>query len=430
MSIDVIMPQMGESIAEGTVVKWLKSIGERIERDEPLFEISTDKVDAEIPSPAEGFLLEILVEPGKTVSINTIVARIGSEDELKTPAPAKPAPASSTETTVPVSSLELSKTGTKAEPGPQAYTKPDTQGRREMRKKSRSSPLVRKIAGEHGVDLSLVDGTGSQGRVTKKDILNYIQSAAQTIPPASGTIEKIETAPVPSPVVFSSHQQVIREPMSVMRKKIAEHMVRSRRTSAHVSTFFEVDMSNVARKREILKETYLQEGVKISFLPFIIESAAKGLKAYPVVNASIEDDSILYKKDINIGIAVALDWGLIVPVIKNADNMSLTGLSKTAADLAERARSKRLDPEEVQGGTFTITNPGIFGGLFGTPIISQPQVAIMGVGAVTRRPVVIGDAIAIRPMVYLSLSFDHRLIDGAVADQFMAFIKKELETYS
>ncbi len=424
MSTDVIMPQMGESIAEGTIVKWLKAVGERIEKDEPLFEISTDKVDAEIPSPAEGILLEILVEEGETVPINTVVARIGSEKEIasggKKDVPAAAGKSSKTTEPVPATAPRA-----KEQKGPG-----DLEARRSKRRATLSSPLVRKIAKEHDVDLSLVEGTGADGRVTKKDILRYIESASKPIPPASGFVEEVVSPPEPGPDIFTSGERVVREPMSVMRKRIAEHMTRSRRTSAHVTTFFEVDMSNVVKARERLKNQYIKEGVKLSFLPFIIEAVTRALKAFPVVNASIEGETIVYKKDINIGVAVALDWGLIVPVVKNADEMSILGLAKVINDLAERARTKRLNPEEVQGGTFSITNPGIYGGLFGTPIINQPQVAIMGVGAITKRPVVVNDAIAIRPMVYLSLSFDHRLIDGAVADQFMAFVKKELEDYA
>jgi pyruvate dehydrogenase E2 component (dihydrolipoamide acetyltransferase) len=418
MSVDVIMPQMGESIAEGTITKWLKQVGEKIERDEPLFEISTDKVDAEIPSPASGILLEILVPEGETVAINTVLARIGEEAEVTAPSAKK----SATRRKPAVTTAEAA-----PRPEPVRETAGDKDAQRSTRLKTKSSPLVRKIAKEHNINLALVHGTGAGGRVTKSDILSFIESAPKTISQVSGPIEEPPPMVSPEQKFFPEDERIVREPMSIMRKKIAEHMIRSRRTSAHVSTVFEVDMSSVLKRRESMMQQFSDEGVKLSFLPFIIEAVVKGLKAFPVINASIEDETIVYKKDINIGIAVALDWGLIVPVIKNADNMSLLGLAKAVNDLAERARSKHLKPEEVQNGTFSITNPGVFGSIFGAPIINQPQVAILGVGAITKRTVVVNDAIAIRPMVYLSLSFDHRLIDGAVADQFMAYVKKELE---
>jgi pyruvate dehydrogenase E2 component (dihydrolipoamide acetyltransferase) len=428
MSIDVIMPQMGESIAEGTITKWLKQVGDPIERDEPLFEISTDKVDAEIPSPAAGILQEIIVREGETVAINTVVARIG-ESAVTSAAPHPPAKEPDA-----VQAAPAGKHSPAAPPKPappqSAPVTPNGRNDEEMRAKRRetkSSPLVRKIADEHKIDISQISGTGAGSRVTKKDILAYIESGARPVP-APETLEKPPAMALPEQKIFPEDSRIMREPMSVMRKRIAEHMLHSKRTSVHVTTVFEVDMSNVFNKRAALKEEYAKEGVKLTFLPFIIESVIKGLKAFPVMNASIKGETIIYKKDINIGIAVALDWGLIVPVIKHADNMSLLGLSKTISDLADRARSKRLNPEEVQNGTFTITNPGVFGSVIGTPIISQPQVAILDVGGITKRPVVINDAIAIRPMVYLSLSFDHRLIDGAVADQFLAFVKKELQT--
>ncbi|NIM18906.1 MAG: 2-oxoglutarate dehydrogenase, E2 component, dihydrolipoamide succinyltransferase [Candidatus Latescibacteria bacterium] len=427
MSVDVIMPQMGESVAEGTLVKWLKQVGEKIERDEPLFEISTDKVDAEIPSPAEGILLEILVPEGETVPINTVVARIAAEEEAGVkPAPAAPAapesePVSATAQTKPADVTPVE--------GPKAAAAPAS-GRVtpiEEKERARVSPLVRKIAEEHGVDPTLVRGTGTGGRVTKKDILKYIVAKRTAPLTQAAPAVQAPSPPGPPPITFAGDERVIREPMSIMRKKIAEHMVMSGRTSAHVCTVFEVDMSNVVKRRDALKAEFEREGVKLTYLPFIIQAVVRGLKEVPIMNASIEGDSILYKRDINIGIAVALDWGLIVPVIKHADQMNLLGLARAAVDLADRARTKRLSVEEVQDGTFTITNPGVYGSLFGAPIISQPQVGIMDVGAITKRPVVVDDAIAIRPMVYISLSFDHRLIDGAVADQFMVVVKRDLQ---
>jgi len=431
MATDVIMPQMGESIAEGTIVKWLHSVGDKIQRDEPLFEISTDKVDAEIPSPSEGVLLEILVQEGETVEINTIVGRIGAEGEAAS-APA-PAPAAAPAKT----SQEAAPAPVAAAPVPAATgtTPAPAAGRGRF---VRSSPVVQKIAAEHGVDVSLIDGTGTGGRVTKKDILGYLdnvgQATAQSVPTpvAAATV-----APAPAPAVpavtpapaktFPSGQNEVREPMSVMRKKISEHMTMSLATSAHVYSVFEIDLHEVVKRRAALKPEFASEGVKLTFLPFFIEAVIRGLKEFPIVNSSVDGDDIVYKKDSNIGIAVALENGLIVPVIKQADQMNLLGLSKSAADLADRARTKRLVPDDVQGGTFTITNVGVFGGLFGMPIINQPQVAIMGIGTIVKRPVVIGDAIAIRPIVHVSLSYDHRIVDGADASRFLGVVKRELE---
>jgi len=439
MSTDVIMPQMGESIAEGTVTKWLKQVGDQIKRDEPLFEISTDKVDAEIPSPAEGVLLEIVVSEGETVEINTVVARIGQEGDVlaksttaSTPAPAKPEPAAAATTPAPAAT-----TPAPAAPAPSAapaaMSGNDGGGVATLedqlteRRRTKSSPLVRKIAKEHGVDVSLIDGSGIAGRVTKSDILSYIdQAGAPAIPSAPPTRPTV-AAPQPT-VVFPTGERVVREKMSVMRKKISEHMIMSRRVSAHVQTWQECDMHNVVKKRAAWKDEYAKQGVKLTYTGFIAEALVKALQAFPMLNASLEgDDTIVYHQDINVGIAVALDWGLIVPVVKNAEQMNLLGLANSINDLAERARTKRLSPDDVQGGTFTITNPGVFGSLMGAPIISQPQVAILGVGVIKKRPVVIDDAIAIRPIMYLSLSFDHRLVDGAVAAQFLAHVVDHLE---
>ncbi|HEX5131194.1 MAG TPA: dihydrolipoamide acetyltransferase family protein [Candidatus Krumholzibacteria bacterium] len=426
MSVDVIMPQMGESIAEGTIVKWLKAVGDKVDRDEPLFEISTDKVDAEIPSPAAGTLLEVLVTEGTTVEINTIVGRIGQAGEAPSVSAAK---AAAPQPSAPAPSAEP------AAAAPQTAAPSATATASRV---VRSSPVVQKIAAEHNVDVSLIDGTGEGGRVTKRDVLNYIDSASSASIPVSST----QAAPAPAPAaprpaaatttparpqVFAGGEDEVREPMSVMRKKIAEHMVMSKHTSPHVYTIFEVDMHEVVKRREAMKKEFAGEGVKLTFLPFFIEACIRGIKEYPIINSSVDGDTVVYKKNVNVGIAVALEKGLIVPVIKGADQMNLLGLARTAADLGERARTKRLIPDDVQGGTFTITNVGVFGGLYGLPIINQPQAAILGIGTIVKRPVVIDDAIAIRPIVYLSLSYDHRIIDGADAARFLTVVKRELE---
>ncbi len=479
MPTDVIMPQMGESIAEGTIVKWLKQVGDQVQRDEPLFEISTDKVDAEIPAPASGVLLEILHHEGETVSVNAVVARIGETSEAtaaaattQVTAPAVPtreepvrvtmqremeAPPVATSPPPPAAAPPLAK----AAPPSEAKTVPtsgDGAPSKEELRRTRSSPLVRNIAAEHGIDLAEVPGTGLSGRVTKQDILRYIEqrgakprpaAAPQVVTAAPTPVTPPAPAPAPVPAAappapaptpaappapaFAPGERVRIEPMSIMRRKIAEHMVLSRRTSAHVSTFFEVDYTNIARLRERIKKNFEERnGVKLTYLPFIIKATIDALKVFPILNSSVDGENIIYKQDINIGLAVALDWGLIVPVIKRADELSMLGLARAAQDLATRARNKQLKPDEVTGGTFTITNPGLYGGLIGTPIINQPQVAIMGVGSIAKRPWVIetaeGDALAIRTIGMLSLSFDHRVIDGAVADQFMAHVKKTLET--
>jgi len=438
MSTDVIMPQMGESIAEGTVTKWLKQVGDTIKRDEPLFEISTDKVDAEIPAAAGGVLLEIVVQEGETVPINTIVARIGEAGEVaagsaKESAPAAPAPepvapvAPAPAPAAPAAAPVAATAATNVVP----ITGGDTPATQTLadRRKTKSSPLVRNIAKEHGVDIALIDGSGAGGRVTKKDILLYLDQSSVAAAPieAPRPAPAAPAAPTPS-VTFPTGERHVREKMSVMRKKIADHMIMSRRTSAHVQTWQECDMHNVVKRRAAQKPQFAKEGVKLTYTAFIAEALTKALQIYPSLNASIEgEDTVVYHKDINIGIAVALDWGLIVPVVKSAQQMNLLGLANSINDIAERARSKRLNPDEVQGGTFTITNPGVFGSLMGAPIISQPQVAILGVGVIKKRPVVIDDAIAIRPIMYLSLSFDHRLVDGAEAAKFLSFIVDQLE---
>jgi pyruvate dehydrogenase E2 component (dihydrolipoamide acetyltransferase) len=400
----VIMPQMGESIAEGTIVTWFKKPGERVEKDEPLFEISTDKVDAEIPSPASGFLSATLFGPGQTVEVNKVVAHITSEQGGVAPATAEPV----TEILAPVPALAQARSE-----GPSV----------EELRRIRSSPLVRRLAQENGLDLRQLTGSGQSGRVTKQDILTHIE--AKPAPVAAAL-------PVaPGKFAYQPQSSDRAEPVSPMRSAIAEHMVISRETSVHVTTVFEVDMTRVARLRQHHKPAYAERGVNLTFTPFIMHALVKALGEFPILNASLVDRTLYYKKNIHLGMAVALDWGLLVPVIKRADDLSLLGLARAANDLAERARSKKLAPDEVQGGTFTITNPGVFGSLFGTPIINQPQVAILGVGTITKRVVVIeDDAIAIRSMVHLMLSFDHRVIDGATADKFMSRIKHELQNFS
>jgi 2-oxoglutarate dehydrogenase E2 component (dihydrolipoamide succinyltransferase) len=425
MPTNVIMPQMGESVAEGTITKWLKKVGERVERDEPLLEISTDKVDAEIPSPAAGLLAKILVKENETVAVNTVVAVIDGEGAAVAAGPAveehvtpTPAPAPS----VPPPAAAPAGAGPSAAPGAAAEV--------------RSSPLVRRIAREHHVDLTQVKGTGLAGRVSKKDILSYLEERQRPGVPEAPPAPPVRPPSAPPPpgapatpqVVFTGPTQVVA--MTPMRRQIAEHMVTSKRTSAHVYTVFEAELTKVVEMRERHKEEFeRRNGLKLTYTPFFVRAAVEAIKEVPVINSSVEGTNIVYKRDVNIGIAVALEHGLIVPVIKRADEKNFLGITRALQDLAERARLKRLSVDDVQGGTFTITNPGSFGGLFGLPIINQPQVAILGVGAIEKRPVVRGDAIAIRPMVYLSLSYDHRVIDGAVAEQFLGKIKKNLENW-
>jgi pyruvate dehydrogenase E2 component (dihydrolipoyllysine-residue acetyltransferase) len=509
MATDVVMPQMGESIAEGTITKWLVKVGDKVERDQPLFEISTDKVDAEIPSPSAGTLLEVLHKEGETVPVNQVVARIGAAGEAgvsaaapepqpqsaaaaepaqpSPPPAAPPAPPQAAEpappprpqpTPAPQPALRA------AAPPPQAEEQEDVRrdaGRTSLavesdeaagdallseRVRRFSSPLVRNIASKEGVDLAEVQGTGAYGRVTKQDILSFLdhrkvqQPAALAGPRAvpapapPAPAPAAAAAPVPAPAAppaaapapaqrptggffvpaYVAGEDVEIEPMSKIRQITAAHMVYSKATSAHVTTVFHVDLSRVARARNRAKDGFLaKEGTKLTFMPFIFRAVVNGLKAYKKLNAAIDGTNIVYKKDINLGMAVDLGHGLIVPVLKHADQLSLVGLAKTANDLADRARGKKLKPEEVQGGTFTITNPGVFGSLWGTPVINQPQVAILGVGAVEKRPVVVPDAdgndsIAIKTMCYLAITYDHRLVDGADADRFMNEVKKTLET--
>jgi pyruvate dehydrogenase E2 component (dihydrolipoamide acetyltransferase) len=452
--VDVIMPQMGESIAEGTVSKWLKKVGDAVKRDEPIFEISTDKVDAEIPAPAAGTLAEILVSEGQTVPVQTIVARletsaavpVGDNGGAVKPAAAVAAAAVAAAATPAAPARSAAPASRPAPVGAGAGSTPpirppsdsgsgaDSNGRTfEERLRTKSSPLVRKIAAEHGIELGTLKGSGIAGRVTKRDIESLLESGAGAAQLRAG-VGPASHAMAAGPLPEAWPGDVV-EPMSKMRSLISDHMVLSRHTSAHVTSFFEVDLTRVARIRAAKRAEFeAANGQKLTFLPFIIRAVIDGLKAYPAVNASVAGHNVIYRKQYNIGIAVALDWGLIVPVIKRADDLSLVGLTRSLNDLAARARAKRLQPEEVQDGTFTITNPGVFGSLMGTPIINQPQVAIMGVGAIEKRPkVLIGpdgeDTIAVRTCSYFSLSFDHRLIDGSVADQFLAHVKKQLEAY-
>ncbi|HZN54206.1 MAG TPA: 2-oxoglutarate dehydrogenase, E2 component, dihydrolipoamide succinyltransferase [Candidatus Polarisedimenticolaceae bacterium] len=436
MRVDVVMPQMGESIAEGTITRWIKQLGESVQRDEPLFEISTDKVDAEIPSPAAGKLVEIKNQTGETVPVNQVVAVIETDASAaaSAPSPQPAAAAAPPKPAAPAAPPKPAAAAPAAAPSPAPAPAPAPGPEAKGGEGAFVSPVVRKIADEHGIDPSRVPGTGAGGRVTKKDILDFVAKGA---PPAAAQAPARGAAPAPAAapprepaIAFSPGARVERQAMSAMRKKIAEHMVESRRTSAHVHSVFEVDMSRVVKLRASFKDLYDQRhGTKLTITPFFVKAVCDALRAWPVVNASVEGEEIVYKKDLNIGIAVALDWGLIVPVVRNADELSLAGLAKRINDLAERARTKKLVPDEVQGGTFTITNPGIFGGLFGLPIINQPQVAILGIGGIEKRPVVVDDAIAIRSMMYMSMSYDHRIVDGAVADQFLAMVKSGLQEF-
>ncbi len=415
--VEVMMPQMGESIFEGTVTKWLKGVGDRIERDEPLFEISTDKVDAEIPAPAAGILREIRVEAGAMVQVNTAVAVIAAHLPSTVQTDQKPAAA---------------KTASPIPSSPTTLLKPDLDS--EALSPTRSSPLVRKMAREHGLDLKEITGTGAAGRVTKDDVLTHMKQSESQIPAAvsQASIPSQPPAQVPSAASPASGQLV---PMSKMRSIIAQRMVDSKRTNAHVHTIFKVDLTRIVRLREKEKQKYEQRnGVKLTYMPFIASAVATALRKMPILNASIEGDAVRYREGINLGIAVALDWGLIVPVIKHAEERSFLGIARTIADLAERARTKKLKPDEVGTSTFTLTNAGIYGEEFGTPIINMPDSAILGIGGLAKEPVVItdesgADSIAVRSVIRLTLGFDHRLIDGADAGKFMAEIKRTLEQW-
>jgi 2-oxoglutarate dehydrogenase E2 component (dihydrolipoamide succinyltransferase) len=432
MPTPVLMPQMGESIAEGTIVRWIKKVGEEVDRDEPLFEISTDKVDAEIPAPAAGVLTEIKVKEGETVAVNSVVATIGTASEVSTQEPSQAAsvPAALS----PDSVVPRAADTPPAKPAP---TPRKTNGRTDGKpaeddsRKQRSSPLVRRIAKDNDVDISQIHGSGLGGRVTKNDILEYIDSGLGTRDSGSGTRDSgLGTrTPDSGSRIPDPESRVEVKPLSVMRKKIAEHMVMSRRTSAHVHSVFHVNFSTIERIRQQKKAEYEQLGTKLTYMAFIAKAVVSALQRFPIVNASLDGDNVVYKKDINLGIAVALESGLIVPVIRHADEKNLLGLSRAIADIAGRARSKQLKPEEVHDGTFTITNPGQLGSQFGMPIINQPQVAILGVGTIEKRPIVVDDAIAIRMMAYLTLGYDHRLVDGATGDQFMSEVKQQLESF-
>jgi pyruvate dehydrogenase E2 component (dihydrolipoamide acetyltransferase) len=462
MAVDVVMPQMGESIFEGTITKWLKKPGDKVERDEPLFEISTDKVDAEIPSPSAGVLKEIKIPEGQTVPIQTVVAVIDGAGAAPAPTPtpasapaaAKPAPA-------PAPAPPAARPAASAPPPAPAVSAPAAApASGSGAERIHSSPLVRRLAKEHGVDLASLEGTGVGGRITKQDIEAVIagQSGAapalSAVPAASAAARPTPPPPPPAPAaapgapavhgsqfVPALQVAVPREriyfgnyeihPLSVMRQKIAEHMVASKHVSAHVYSVDEIDMTKVAAIRAKAKAEFEQRyETKLTFMPFFVKAAVAGLRAYPTLNSSLDGTNVVLHKEINIGMAVALDWGLIVPVIKNADEKNLLGIQRTLNDLAERARTKKLKPEEVQEGTFSITNPGVFGGLFGLPVISQPNVGILGLGAIEKRPVVIDDAIAIRSMCYVTLSYDHRVVDGAIAHQFLHKVKETLENWS
>ena len=439
MAVDVMMPQMGESIFEGTITKWLKKPGDKIERDEPLFEISTDKVDAEIPAPAAGVLKEIKVTEGQTVPIQTIVAVIdatGASAAAPPTAPSAPAPAKQEPKRA---AAPAAAPPPAAKPTPAAITAPAAAERPGNGDKIRSSPLVRRIAREHDIDLSQVPGTGAGGRVSKNDILAAVEEGAHpAAPPGSAPAAKPAPAGGPSAVLelavpreklYFGHYEV--QPMSTMRQRIAEHMVLSKRTSPHVYSIDEANVTEIATLRAKMKDRFEREtGTKLTFMPFFIRAAVEALRAFPTVNSSVDGTNIVLHKECNIGVAVALDWGLIVPVIKNAEEKNFLGLARMLNDLAERARTKKLKPDEVAESTFSITNPGVFGGLMGLPVINQPNVAILGLGTIEKRPVVIDDAIGIRSMVYLTLSYDHRAVDGAIAHQFMGHIKKTLENWN
>jgi len=476
MAVDIVMPQMGESIFEGTITKWLKKPGDKVERDEPLFEISTDKVDAEIPSPSAGVLKEIKVGEGKTVPIQTVVGVIDAAGDgagaaksaapAQAPAPAPkaaeparapaPAPAARPQIVPPAQPARP----TSAAPAPAAASGPGPAAApaRPAVERIHSSPLVRRMAKEHGIDLATIPGTGAGGRISKQDVEAYLAGGAQTSTAAAEPTtqefaqptlapQRAAVPPPPPPATSGGQTRVVFEsavprekmyfgnyevqPMSIMRQRIAEHMIASKHVSPHVYSVDEIDMTKVASLRAKSKDEFEKRyETKLTFMPFFVKAAVAGLRAFPTMNASLDGTNVILHKEINIGIAVALDWGLIVPVIKNADEKNVLGIQRNLNDLAERARTKKLKPDEVQEGTFSITNPGVFGGLFGLPVISQPNVGILGLGMIEKRPVVINDSIAIRSMCYITLSYDHRVVDGAIAHQFLHKVKETLENWS
>jgi 2-oxoglutarate dehydrogenase E2 component (dihydrolipoamide succinyltransferase) len=476
MAVDIVMPQMGESIFEGTITKWLKKPGDKVERDEPLFEISTDKVDAEIPSPSAGVLKEIKVGEGKTVPIQTVVgvidaagdgagaAKSAAPAQAPTPAPAPkaaepartpaPAPAARPQIVPPAQPARPAAAASAAASGPAPTAAPA----RPAGERIHSSPLVRRMAKEHGIDLASIPGTGAGGRISKQDIEAYLaggaQPSAEAAEPTAAEFaqptpppQRAAVPPPPPPAASGGQAHVAFEsavprekmyfgnyevqPMSIMRQRIAEHMIASKHVSPHVYSVDEVDMTKVAALRSKARDEFEKRyETKLTFMPFFVKAAVAGLRAFPTMNASLDGTNVILHKEINIGIAVALDWGLIVPVIKNADEKNILGIQRNLNDLAERARTKKLKPDEVQEGTFSITNPGVFGGLFGLPVISQPNVGILGLGAIEKRPVVINDSIAIRSMCYITLSYDHRVVDGAIAHQFLHKVKETLENWS
>jgi len=472
MAVDIVMPQMGESIFEGTITKWLKKPGDKVERDEPLFEISTDKVDAEIPSPSAGVLKEIKVGEGKTVPIQTVVGVIDAAGDgagaaksaapaqapAPTPAPKAPEPAR-TQAPAPAARPQIVPPAQPARPAAPAASSgpaPAAPPSRPAGERIHSSPLVRRMAKEHGIDLATIPGTGTGGRISKQDIEAYLAGGAQPSAEAeesaayapSAPAPQRAAAPPPPPAATSGGQAHVAfesavprekmyfgnyevQPMSIMRQRIAEHMIASKHVSPHVYSVDEIDMTKVAALRAKSKDEFEKRyETKLTFMPFFVKAAVAGLRAFPTMNASLDGTNVILHKEINIGIAVALDWGLLVPVIKNADEKNVLGIQRNLNDLAERARTKKLKPEEVQEGTFSITNPGVFGGLFGLPVISQPNVGILGLGMIEKRPVVINDSIAIRSMCYITLSYDHRVVDGAIAHQFLHKVKETLENWS
>src|SRR5512146_3441049 len=454
--IDVVMPQMGESIAEGTLSRWLKKVGDPVKRDEPMFEISTDKVDAEIPAPAAGVLAEVLVQEGETVAVQTVVARLETEaGAASAVSPAKPAaqPAAAKPEPAPVpapappsapAAVAPARAVPQAPPGPPP-SPPVGNGAAETaeeRLRRRSTPLVRKMVAEHNLDLTAIPGTGLAGRVTKSDVLGYLETPTTPAAPpapagAAPAPARPAAAPAPAPAPAGPGVEAWPgdrvEPWSRIRKLTADHMVMSRRVSPHVNTIFAIDYTRVAQIRSKRKQEFASRGVNLTYLAFIAKAIADNLRRHPVVNSAVGADATIFRQDVNLGIAVALDWGLIVPVVRHADELSLAGIARAINDLGERARAKRLSPDEVQKGTFTITNPGVFGSLIGTPIINQPQAAILCVGSITKQPAVLTvdgtDTLAVRLRGMLSLAFDHRIVDGADADRFMADVKRTLEDF-